>query len=335
MITRILYPEEKKLYHTLANHPIQTWEWGDFQVSQGHKVYRLGVFDQKKLISAYTLSFHRIPKTKFSVGTILRGPGVDEEMLTNVTKIAAEENAIFVKFEPDVFKKDSPAYVFPNLIPSAKSAFYPHSHIVDLTKSEDELFASLHPKTRYNIRLANRYGVRVDEVTTDSGFEIYLKILFDTTGRQGFYLHSPEYHRHLWRILKKSSIPHIFIASHQNVPLAAFMFFVFKDKFYYPYGGTLDQNRQVMAPNLLMWEAIKFAQSKNLKTFDMWGSLGPDAREGDPGFGFHRFKQGYGGELKEFIGSYDLVINPNLYYLYHLVDKTRWFLLRLKSKFLR
>lgn len=333
MITRLLYAEEKDLYNSKIIHPIQTWEWGDFQVSQGHQVYRLGVFDNNKLVSAYSVSFHRIPKTNYSVGTLLRGPTIDQEMLTNLTKIAHDENAIFVKLEPDVYQKDLyQVYSFPNLQVSPKNAFYPHSHIVDLTQSEDKLLESQHPKTRYNIKIANRYGVKVEENTTDSGFAKYLDLLMDTTKRQGFYLHTRQYHQDLWNTLKHTNIIHLLFAKYQNRPLAAFMLFAYKNRLFYPYGASLDTNREVMAPTLLMWEAIKLGKSLNLKTFDMWGSLGPKAKEGDNGFGFHRFKQGFGGELIQFVGTYDLVINPNLYKLYNLVDKLRWKLLRLKIK---
>jgi lipid II:glycine glycyltransferase (peptidoglycan interpeptide bridge formation enzyme) len=90
-----------------------------------------------------------------------------------------------------------------------------------------------------------------------------------------------------------------------------------------------------MAPNLLMWESIKFGKSLGLKGFDMWGSLGPDAKEADNGYGFHRFKQGFGGELIQFVGTYDLVLNDPLYQIYNLVDKCRWQFLRLKAKIIR
>ena len=191
--------------------------------------------------------------------------------------------------------------------------------------------ASLHSKTRYNIKIANRHGVKVEEVSTDVGFEKYLQLLFDTTRRQGFYLHSPEYHRQLWQTLRGTKIPHIMLASHQGEVLSAFMLFTFGKKLFYPYGASLDTHREVMAPTLLMWECIKYGQNMGLKSFDMWGSLGPDARETDPGFGFHRFKQSYGGQLVQFIGTYDLIIHPQLYQLYNIVDKYRWKLLRLKA----
>jgi lipid II:glycine glycyltransferase (peptidoglycan interpeptide bridge formation enzyme) len=67
----------------------------------------------------------------------------------------------------------------------------------------------------------------------------------------------------------------------------------------------------------------------------MWGSLGPDAKESELGYGFHRFKQGYGGQLVQFMGTYDLIIDQNLYQLYNLIDKYRWKLLRFKSSLFR
>jgi len=345
MITRILYDEEKKAYNQHILHPVQTWEWGDFQISQSHRVYRLGVFDQDKMVSAYSVSFHKIPKTNYSIGTILRGPNIDQDMLSNIKKIAIDENAVFVKLEPDVYQKTFTSdltpttftenYSFPNLVVSPKSAFYPYSYVIDLTKTEDELLAAMGSKTRYNIKIANRFNVKIEEVTTDKGFEIYLKLLFETTKRQGFYLHSEQYHRDLWRILKPTGMVHIMLASFQGQVLSAFMLFVQKDKLFYPYGSSLAIHKEVMAQNLLMWETVKFGQAQKLKSFDMWGSLGPDAKESDNGFGFHRFKQGYGGQLVQFVGTYDFVINPQLYQLYNLTDKIRWKLLRLKARFFR
>lgn len=345
MITRILYDEEKKDYNRVIKHPVQTWEWGDFQIGEGHRVFRLGVFEDNKMVSAYSVSFHKIPHTNYSIGTILRGPEIDQEMITNIKKIAIDEKAIFIKFEPDVYQKtfdvnNNPTSIntlpsFPGLVISPKVAFYPYSYIIDLTKSEDELLSLMHSKTRYNIKIANRNSVEVLENSTDEGFEIYLKLLFETTKRQGFYLHSENYHRQLWKTLKPTGMVHIMLSQYQDQTLSAYMLFVLKDKLFYPYGSSLTIHKEVMAQNLLMWETIKFGKNLGLKTFDMWGSLGPDARETDPGFGFHRFKQGHGGQLVQFVGTYDLIINPQLYQLYNLVDKYRWKLLRLKAKFIR
>lgn len=346
MKAKLITSDQKTKYESAATHPLHSWAWGEFQESQGHKIYRIGLFnDQDKIAKAFTVSYHRIPKTKFSVGTCLRGPSLDQDSLDFVYKISQKENAIFVKLEPDVIAKEYDKnnnitdhninIDFKNLVVSPKDAFYPHSYVVDLTKSEEELLAGMHPKTRYNIKVANRYNVEIKELDTQAAFDKYLDLTFDTTARQGFYLHSRKYHQTQWNILKKTGMTHLMQAIYNGQVLSAFMIFKYKDRLFYPYGASLNINREVMAPTLLMWEVIKLGKKLGCTSFDMWGSLGPNAREGQNGYGFHRFKQGYGGTLVEFVGTYDLVINSNLYKLYNIVDKIRWKILRLKASVLK
>jgi len=83
-----------------------------------------------------------------------------------------------------------------------------------------------------------------------------------------------------------------------------------------------------MASNLLMWETIKFGIKKGAKTFNMWGSLPPNYDKNNPWSGFTRFKEGYGGQFTEFIGSYDLIIHPKLYFMYNKIFKIRNFILK-------
>ena len=75
--------------------------------------------------------------------------------------------------------------------------------------------------------------------------------------------------------------------------------------------------------NLLMWELIKLGKKQGCKKLDMWGALGPKASQKDPWYGFHRFKQGYGGKLMEFLGTYDLVLDKKLYPAYKAADAAR------------
>ena len=87
-----------------------------------------------------------------------------------------------------------------------------------------------------------------------------------------------------------------------------------------------------MASNLLMWEMIQFGKNSGCTLFDLWGSLGPEPDKSNPWYGFHRFKKGYGGDLVEFVGTYDLVLDDPLYSLFTIADKVRWKLLRLRTK---
>ena len=107
---------------------------------------------------------------------------------------------------------------------------------------------------------------------------------------------------------------------------------VFNGKLYYPYGASRSVHRDVMASNLMMWEMIQFGKQQGCDTFDMWGSLGPDPDKKDPWFGFHKFKEGYGGTLMEFVGTYDLVLDPIMYKIFRIAEDWRWKWLRLRAR---
>ena len=78
-----------------------------------------------------------------------------------------------------------------------------------------------------------------------------------------------------------------------------------------------------------MWEAIKLGKKFIAKKLDMWGSLPPNYNPKHSWSGFTRFKEGYGTKFVEFVGSYDLIINPLLYKLYNSIYYLRNLYLKL------
>ena len=132
--------------------------------------------------------------------------------------------------------------------------------------------------------------------------------------------------------MRGAGIAHLFTATYQGKTLAAWIIFAYGKTIYYPYGASSREHREVMAPTLLLWEIARWGKSHGFTSFDLWGALGPNPDPRDPWFGFHRFKQGFNPQLVEFVGSYDLVINPLLYQLYKLADILRWAILKLRAR---
>ena len=191
----------------------------------------------------------------------------------------------------------------------------------------------MQPKTRYNLRLAEKKGVKIVRDNSDANFKWFVKLLFEETLiRQGFYAHNPEYFQKLWSILKPAGMAHLMRAEYNGQPLAVYMVFIFNGKIYYPYGASSREHKELMAPNLLMWEIIKLGKKMDCESLDMWGALGPKPKPNDPWYGFHRFKQGYGGDLTESLGTYDLVLDLFRYPLYRVAEQLRWTGLKLKTK---
>lgn len=334
MIIREITETEKEQFDNLATHPLQSSAWGEFRSTMGVKVVRLGEFDNEKLVRGYQLTIHKLPMTSLTVGYFPKGPKPDREMLSSLFDVGKKNHCIFIRLEPNTTKADSSALEMKKLSPQLsipkKGFFTKFSFVLDLTPPEEELLKNMKEKTRYNIRLAARKGVTIQEDFSEKAFTEYLRLTFETTKRQKFFAHNEAYHRTMWKILSSSGIAHLFTATYDNKTLVTWIVFLFNNVLYYPYGASSNENREVMASNLMMWEVIKWGKEHGAKSFDMWGALPPDADPKDPQMGFHRFKEGYGGVLTEFSGTIDFVIHPLLYQLYLLTDKVRWILLRLK-----
>jgi len=321
--------DEKKRWDAVVSHPLQSWGWGDFRRAMGIDVVRLGVYEHGVLVGGWQLTFHKIPNLSYTVGYFPKGPPPTEDMLRELTKLGQQKKAISIQLEPDMLVEEVfDEYCDRTLKPAHHPLFTKFTYVLDLTKSEDELLQSFHPKTRYNIRLAQKHGVVVQEDTSDKSFSAYLTLSQETTKRQKFYAHNARYHQTMWNILKDSGIAHLFTATFQKNIIAAWIIFTWKDTIYYPYGASSRLHKEVMAPNIMLWDIAGWAKKQGFYYFDLWGALGPKPNPDDPWYGFHRFKEGYRPNLVEFIGSYDLVIHPLLYRLYSVADSVRWFLLK-------
>lgn len=321
MDLRPLDQKYKTQYNKLVTHVIQSWEWGEFREKLGTTVLRYGIFEDNKLTVAFQLTLHPIPFTSQFVGYLPKGPIPNKQMAQALKQIGTEYNCAFIKIEPHI-SSDAPLYsVYPSFLHSPKPLFTKYNFVLDLTPSEEDLLKGMHSKTRYNIRLAEKKGVIVKEYTDNKGFKEFLKLHFETTERQSFHSHNENYHQKAWETLLDAGIARVLIAYYKKKPLSAWMLYTFKDTLYYPYGGSSVEYKEVMANNSIAWEAIKIGKRLGLKEFDMWGALGPNADPNDPWQGFHRFKQGYGGKLVEYLGTYDLVFNDPLYWGFNLVDK--------------
>lgn len=325
-------------FNQLAPHPMQSWEWGEFRMKTGIEVVRLGRYDEKRLVETAQITIHPIPFTSWTIGYFPKGNVPSEEMMEALMKMGKEHRCIFVKMEPNETDK-SKAQVkiqnFENLQPSPHPLFTKYTFQLDLTKSEEELLKGMHPKTRYNIKVAQKNGVTVQKDDSPEAFAEYLRLTFETTKRQKFYAHTEKYHRLMWETLRQAKIARLFTATYphegKTLTLVTWIVFLFNDVLYYPYGASSDLFRNTMASNLMMWEVIRWGKAHGAKQFDMWGALGPDPDPKDSWYGFHKFKQGYGAEHVEFSGSYDLVIEPMMYRLYNGIHFLRQFYLKLRS----
>ena len=165
----------KDNFNKKANHPLQSWEWGEFRKKWGNEVVRFP-FGQ--------ITIHKIPFLNYKIAMFEKGPKPTQKMLDTLKDYAKKEKLIFIKLEPNVEKdEDSIKLLKKNGCVKGKTLFTPTTFLIDLTKSEEELLKSFSSKTRYNIKLAQKHGVEVVEDNSNKAFDKYIQLCSHQSGR--------------------------------------------------------------------------------------------------------------------------------------------------------
>jgi peptidoglycan pentaglycine glycine transferase (the first glycine) len=321
-------------------HLLQSWAWGELKGRFGWSAVRVRTPAGD---AAAQILFRRLP-LGLSLAYIPRGPAVewvsDEQCRTLFALIHAEvkkRRAILLKVEPDLWGPDSSldspqATAAVNFLKT--SAFIPAdtiqprtSLVIDLSSDEAALLAAMKQKTRYNIRLAEKKGVTIRQGRTEDVTTFY-QLAQITAARDSFGVHSLDYYRAAYDIFAPDRCA-LLVAEFEGRPLAALMAFRFGREAYYFYGASANEQRNLMAPYLLQWEAIRWAKSQGCTHYDLWGI--PDAdpvtleaefgQRHDGLWGVYRFKRGFGGQWVQSIGAFDYVYSPLLYQFYKLIRR--------------
>lgn len=305
----------------------QTPEWEKFKLETGWqkswRIFEILILEKK------------IP----FIGTMLYAPMLSHDQtklsqqkifIDQINKISAEENSVFFRMESS--EEFSEAY---NLQLTAstvgrsasggisyKKAFEEmqpeHTLVLDLNKSEEDILAQMKPKGRYNIKVAEKHGVEVKEGSVDDFYSLYEEM----SKRQKITFRKKEYFQKLIDILGCKDYAVVLKATLNDQVLASTIVIFFGDTATYLFGGSSDENREMMAPYKLHWEIIKKAKNRGCRIYDFFG-IAPSDDEKHKWAGITRFKKQFGGEEKTILGSYDLVFSPARYQIYKLLRKLK------------
>lgn len=334
----------REALETLPNrHPLQSWTWGEFKSRWGWSFlpFLLQVHsnphDEPPQAAAMVLR-RRLPKTKFSILYVPKGPILDYNnpqlrrvMLAQLEELARLENAIFVKIDPDVIyawglEEENKSPIGHKFIQELRDRgwFFSREQIqfrntveIDLSRSEEELLMAMKQKTRYNIRLAKRKGVKV-RLNSQKDWTMIANMYLETARRDGFAVRPAEYYLDAWSSLYDAKSAQAFIAEFEGRPLAAVIIVQYGHRAVYMYGASTNIERNRMPAYLLQWEAIRWSKEQGNKIYDMWGA--PDKFvDTDPLWGVWRFKDGFQGQVVRHIGAWDYVARPFWYWMYTLI----------------
>lgn len=306
-------------------HILQSWEWGEFKSRYGWSARRL-VWGTEAAAQILTRSALRgLVKVLY----VPKGPLLDwsnarlrAQVLDDLQNLARRERAVLIKIDPDVVNEAGVTGeleigdwgVSPDQIQFRNTA------LLDLARDEAEILAGMKQKTRYNLRLAERKGMRV-RAGTEADLDLLYRMYAETSVRDGFVIRSADYYRDAWGSFIRAGLAQPFIAevgaglAPAPEPVAGLVLFRFARTAWYMYGMSRDAHREKMPNHLLQWEAMRWAKAQGCDTYDFWGA--PDEFvESDPMWGVWKFKEGFGAQAARHIGAWDYAPSPQLYKLY-------------------
>ncbi|MCX6798235.1 MAG: peptidoglycan bridge formation glycyltransferase FemA/FemB family protein [Candidatus Falkowbacteria bacterium] len=315
---------------------MQSWLWGELLVTEGRKITRLAYRSGPELLGVLTVEenvsylgkYYYAPKgpiLKLDTGEASNFNSFN--FIKEFEELSRPKKIIFLRFEPSVdflnglnlnnlpFESDSLKLKSKLGIKLIKTKdIQPAKTLwLNLDKPSEQILAGMHPKTRYNIRLAEKKGVIV-RAGGIADWPAFWELMATTAGRDRFRLHSPAHYK---KFLNYPDFIKLFVAEYQGQIIAVGLFSYFANTVTYLHGASANSERNLMAPYLLQWEVIKRAQADGYKYYDFYGI---DEKKWP---GVTRFKLGFGGEVAAYPGTYDLVFRPTAYRLYTLLRRIK------------
>ncbi len=186
--------------------------------------------------------------------------------------------------------------------------------VVDLNKSEDELFASFERKCRNIIRKSIDLGTTVEE--TDDVKLIY-ECIRDTLRRQNSpYLAQYKFFEELKNNLK-DNVKFYIAKNKDTLQGVSVVLFDDKDGYYY-YSGTAE-NSVPGSINLLQFEIMKDLMKKGIKKYDLVG-VRLNVKKDSKYAAIRRFKERFKPELIEGF-AFRVVLKPLKYAIFNVMIK--------------
>ncbi len=314
---------------------MQSWEWGEVKSLTGWVPTRLMAVDDGRIAGVMSVLSRNLPYINRPLLYVPRGPVAGHEdrpaleaLLAAAVDLGREQRALFVKADPAFVEGQGQvedSLISQNFRPLAKGLNFEGLQprfvwqLPLKNRTPDQLMEEFHHKTRYNIRLAGRKGVKIRAAASEDDLRLFYDVLRVTSDRQAFLVRGYEYYQSIYRHMMDGKMGKLFLAEYQGEVVAGTMMFKTPFHAWYVYGASSNRHRRVMPNYLLQWTMIKWALEEGCLIYDFRGISG-DLDPENPLYGLFRFKQGFGGHMVEYGGEYDRPISAPLYHLWNRAE---------------
>ena len=156
-----------------------------------------------------------------------------------------------------------------------------YTYELDLSSTEEELFAGLSGDRRNDMKKAQKDGITVSETKDYRMIHDLVKKTFDRQSKSLDF----EMVNKIVNQYATSENSYAYIAYRDNLPIAGTFCLISDLRVYYLLGGYDDKNRHKGAGALTLWQSILHAKKSGIKVFDFEGSMVPAIEKYFRGFG--------------------------------------------------
>jgi lipid II:glycine glycyltransferase (peptidoglycan interpeptide bridge formation enzyme) len=276
---------------------LQSWAWGNVQSKAGWSVERVRLEGAMASVQLRGIGGVR-------EAYVPRGPvPATAEAIQKLTEWARERKAARLRIEPD-----GPPELGPQLLSAGFTRTAPtqpeRTRILPLG-NPDSVLAAMDRKVRYNIRLAERKGVTVEEGRDSAELARQSAAV---SKREAIDLPPIGYYDLLLELLPWCRT---YVARHPdtNEALCAVLAARHSGRGYNLFAGRSGAHADLKANELAHWRAIRGCAEAGLNEYDLWGVPPAGAGPDHPWYGLGRFKEGLGGQTVAYAGAWELVLS--------------------------
>lgn len=164
--------------------------------------------------------------------------------------------------------------------------------LVDLNKSENELWKEVHSKRRNEIRRATKEGTSFSELSDCDALNKSWPVLKDVYQRAKMPLPDISLFQNILAAEGGRSLLKVFAAMNSGQCIGVLLALCWRERVINWYAGAFQKDLSKYPNDLLPWEVILWAKRNGYKTFDFGGAGKPEVP-----YGVRDFKMKFGGEL--------------------------------------